>query len=39
MFLFRRLELLKWVNDCNGYIIEDDYDGEFCYVGKLIFFL
>ena len=29
MPLSRRLELLKWANDCNGYIIEDDYDGSF----------
>ncbi len=36
MPLSRRLELLKWANDCEGYIIEDDYDGEFRYVGKPI---
>ncbi|MDA1570283.1 PLP-dependent aminotransferase family protein, partial [Bacillus cereus] len=36
MPLSRRLELLKWANDCNGYIIEDDYDGEFRYIGKPI---
>ena len=36
MPLSRRLELLKWANDCNGYIIEDDYDGEFRYAGKPI---
>lgn len=36
MPLPRRLELLKWANDCNGYIIEDDYDGEFRYAGKPI---
>ncbi|MEH7458177.1 GntR family transcriptional regulator [Bacillus pseudomycoides] len=36
MPLSRRLELLKWANDCGGYIIEDDYDGEFRYVGKPI---
>lgn len=36
MPLSRRLELLKWANDCSGYIIEDDYDGEFRYVGKPI---
>ena len=29
MPLSRRLELLKWANNCGGYIIEDDYDGEF----------
>ncbi|PGU45658.1 PLP-dependent aminotransferase family protein [Bacillus cereus] len=36
MPLSRRLELLKWANDCKGYIIEDDYDGEFRYRGKPI---
>ncbi|MGG0207337.1 PLP-dependent aminotransferase family protein [Bacillus mycoides] len=36
MPLSRRLELLRWANDCEGYIIEDDYDGEFRYVGKPI---
>ncbi|HDR7794797.1 TPA: PLP-dependent aminotransferase family protein [Bacillus luti] len=36
MPLSRRLELLKWANDCDGYIIEDDYDGEFRYAGKPI---
>lgn len=32
--LKRRLELLKWANDNNSYIIEDDYDSEFRYSGK-----
>ncbi|SFI03921.1 MULTISPECIES: PLP-dependent aminotransferase family protein [unclassified Bacillus (in: firmicutes)] len=36
MTLSRRMELLKWANDNNGYIIEDDYDGEFRYTGKPI---
>lgn len=36
MPLSRRLELLKWANDRDGYIIEDDYDGEFRYAGKPI---
>ncbi|MGI2789068.1 PLP-dependent aminotransferase family protein [Bacillus cytotoxicus] len=36
MPLSRRLELLKWANDQDGYIIEDDYDGEFRYIGKPI---
>ncbi|KFN04606.1 PLP-dependent aminotransferase family protein [Bacillus clarus] len=36
MPLSRRLELLKWANDHSGYILEDDYDGEFRYVGKPI---
>ncbi|WP_242224817.1 PLP-dependent aminotransferase family protein [Bacillus cereus group sp. BfR-BA-01380] len=36
MPLSRRMELLKWANDNNGYIIEDDYDGEFRYIGKPI---
>ncbi|WP_373364661.1 PLP-dependent aminotransferase family protein [Priestia megaterium] len=32
----RRIELLEWANDCNGFIIEDDYDGEFRYKGSPI---
>ncbi len=36
MPLSRRMELLKWANDISGYIIEDDYDGEFRYIGKPI---
>ncbi|MEI4623001.1 PLP-dependent aminotransferase family protein [Bacillus pfraonensis] len=36
MPLSKRLELLKWANAKQGYIIEDDYDGEFRYVGKPI---
>ena len=36
MPLSRRMELLKWANDNNGCIIEDDYDGEFRYTGKPI---
>lgn len=32
----RRIELLKWANDRNGFIIEDDYDGEFRYKGSPI---
>ncbi|MQR84717.1 aminotransferase class I/II-fold pyridoxal phosphate-dependent enzyme [Bacillus megaterium] len=32
----RRIELLKWANDCNGFVIEDDYDGEFRYKGSPI---
>jgi GntR family transcriptional regulator/MocR family aminotransferase len=31
--LARRLELLKWAGKRNAIIIEDDYDGEFCYEG------
>lgn len=30
----RRLELLKWCEEKDGYIIEDDYDSEFRYKGK-----
>lgn len=30
----RRLELLKWAVRRNGYIIEDDYDSEFRWVGR-----
>ncbi|PWW28272.1 hypothetical protein DFO73_10687 [Cytobacillus oceanisediminis] len=32
----RRMELLMWAEDNNGYIIEDDYDGEYRYIGKPI---
>lgn len=32
----RRMELLKWAEEKNGYIIEDDYDGEYRYKGKPI---
>jgi GntR family transcriptional regulator / MocR family aminotransferase len=27
----RRAELLRWAEDCNGLILEDDYDAEFRY--------
>lgn len=36
MPITRRLELLKWAEERNGYIIEDDYDGEFRHTGKPI---
>lgn len=36
MPISRRLELLEWADKQNGYIIEDDYDGEFRYKGKPI---
>ncbi|RFU60143.1 PLP-dependent aminotransferase family protein [Bacillus sp. V59.32b] len=36
MPITRRMELLKWAEEKNGYIIEDDYDGEFRHVGKPI---
>ncbi|QQK81492.1 PLP-dependent aminotransferase family protein [Salicibibacter cibi] len=36
MPISRRLELLKWAEKTGGYIIEDDYDGEFRYKGKPI---
>lgn len=32
----RRMELLKWAEENGGYIIEDDYDGEYRYKGKPI---
>ncbi|MEL3959707.1 PLP-dependent aminotransferase family protein [Lysinibacillus endophyticus] len=32
----RRTQLLKWASKGNRYIIEDDYDSEFRYVGKPI---
>ena len=37
MPLKRRLEMLQWAkNESNRYIIEDDYDSEFRYIGKPI---
>lgn len=36
MPISRRLELLKWCEEKDGYIIEDDYDSEFRYEGKPI---
>ncbi|WP_064116489.1 PLP-dependent aminotransferase family protein [Pseudomonas fluorescens] len=33
MSLARRLELLAWAERTNGWIIEDDYDGEYRYTG------
>ena len=32
----RRAQLLKWATTHNNYIIEDDYDSEFRYIGKPI---
>ena len=32
----KRLQLLEWAQNVNGYIIEDDYDGEFRYHGRPI---
>ncbi len=34
MPLARRLQLLSWAADSAGYIIEDDYDGEFRFHGQ-----
>lgn len=36
MSFARRMQLLKWAEKIGGIIIEDDYDGEFRYVGKPI---
>ena len=36
MPLKRRMELLRWVDENQTYIIEDDYDSEFRYKGKPI---
>lgn len=33
MSLARRLELLAWAERTNGWIVEDDYDGEYRYSG------
>jgi GntR family transcriptional regulator/MocR family aminotransferase len=30
----RRLQLLDWAASCDGWIVEDDYDSEFRYVGR-----
>ncbi|WP_066305012.1 PLP-dependent aminotransferase family protein [Bacillus sp. FJAT-29814] len=32
----RRMELLKWAEEIGGFIIEDDYDGEYRYKGRPI---
>lgn len=32
----RRIELLQWAETSNAFIIEDDYDSEFRYVGRAI---
>ncbi len=32
--LERRFALLKAAEDCDGWIIEDDWDGEFCFSGR-----
>ncbi|MEL7071355.1 MAG: PLP-dependent aminotransferase family protein [Cyanobacteria bacterium J06581_3] len=34
MSLPRRIALLEWANQTNGWIIEDDYDSEFRYDGR-----
>lgn len=36
MPITRRMELLKWATEVDGYIIEDDYDSEYRYKGKPI---
>lgn len=36
MPISRRMDLLKWAEEKNAYIIEDDYDGEYRYKGKPI---
>lgn len=36
MTLKKRLELLKWASEENGYLIEDDHDSEYRYRGKPI---
>lgn len=36
MPISKRLKLLKWAEEKDGIIIEDDYDGEFRYKGKPI---
>jgi len=34
MCLSRRLELLEWARESDAWIVEDDYDSEYRYVGK-----
>jgi GntR family transcriptional regulator/MocR family aminotransferase len=34
MSLQRRMELLAWAREAQGWIVEDDYDSEFRYLGK-----
>ena len=34
--LARRLELLRWADESNAYVLEDDYDSEFRYAGRAI---
>lgn len=36
MPITKRLQLLEWAKEVDGYIIEDDYDGEFRYHGRPI---
>jgi GntR family transcriptional regulator / MocR family aminotransferase len=36
MPITRRMDLLQWAKEREGFIIEDDYDGEFRYKGKPI---
>lgn len=36
MPISRRMELIEWARKVNGFIIEDDYDGEFRYQGRPI---
>ncbi|MFC4401610.1 PLP-dependent aminotransferase family protein [Gracilibacillus xinjiangensis] len=36
MPISRRMELLKWAKETGGFILEDDYDGEYRYKGKPI---
>jgi GntR family transcriptional regulator / MocR family aminotransferase len=32
----RRLELLTWAGEVRAFVVEDDYDGEFHYVGRAL---
>ena len=36
MPISRRREIMRWMEDTGGYVIEDDYDGEFRWSGKPI---
>ncbi|MBE4906522.1 PLP-dependent aminotransferase family protein [Bacillus luteolus] len=36
MPISKRLQLLEWAKEVDGFVIEDDYDGEFRYYGRPI---
>ncbi len=34
MNLSRRFALLQWANQANAWILEDDYDSDYCFSGR-----